>query len=93
MTITYGIGKIELKQICNLTERASLLKEMLSIVNEERKGTKYKSMSPKLFAIKLSHIPTQDLYYTHSVSKDYKNRKGSYSKFLFGSIKIQQNEK
>jgi hypothetical protein len=71
-----------------LSERAQLLEEMLAIVNIERLNTKWKPMSPKLFAIKMSHLNISDLYYTHSVSKDSKNRRGSYSKYLWWSIKV-----
>lgn len=43
------------------------------------------------FAIKLSHIPTPDLFYVISAEKDIINRKGykkcSFSKWLFYSIK------
>lgn len=70
------------------SERASLLEEMLAIVNSERIGTKWKPMSPKVFAIKLSHLSISDLYYTHSMAKDSKARRGSYSKYLFWSIKV-----
>lgn len=71
------------------TERGELLTEMLNIINEERKGTKYKPLSIKLLGIKLGHIPTKDLYYTLSVGKDYKKRNGSFSKYLFGVIKVK----
>jgi len=71
----------------NKTERGLILEELLEEVNKERKGTKFKPTTIKLLAIKLAHIPTQDLYYLKSICTDYKNRKGSFSKCLYGSIK------
>lgn len=72
------------------TERGDLLEKFLQKVNNERKGTKYKPMTMKLLAIKLSHVKTADLYYLDSVCKDYENRSGSYSKCLFGSLKVKE---
>lgn len=67
------------------------------IVEEFKKAklpqnTKYiKPFTDTFFAIRLSHIPTEDLYYLISVEKDIINRKGykkcSFSKWLFFSIK------
>jgi hypothetical protein len=75
------------KQKSNETERGLLLTEFVSIINEERKGTKFKPTTIKLLAIKLAHIPTNDLYYMKSICTDSKNRHGSFGKCLFGSIK------
>jgi len=45
------------------------------------------------FAIRLSHIPTKDLYYLTSMSRDYCNRnhykRSAFTKYLFGSIKAK----
>lgn len=53
-----------------------------------------KPFPASFFAIKLSHIPTNDLYYLISIEKDIINRKGykkcSFSKWLFYSIKPKQ---
>ena len=53
-----------------------------------------KPFPASFFAIKLSHIPTEDLFYLISVEKDIINRKGykkcSFSKWLFYSIKPKQ---
>lgn len=76
------------KAVNHLTERNLILKDILEIVNSERVNTKYKPLTGRALAIKTSHIPTKDLYYVLSVGKDYKNRKGSFSKFFFGSIKV-----
>lgn len=43
--------------------------------------------TPRNLAVKLSHIPTQDLYYILSVSKDRLSRHESVGGFIFGSIK------
>lgn len=71
------------------SERAALVEQILEEVNKERLGTKFKPMTGRVLAIKLSHLSTSDIYYTHSMAKDYKARKGSYSKYLFGSIKVK----
>ena len=72
------------------TERGQLLTEMLQIVNFERLGTKYPQMNIKVLGVKLGHIPTKDLYYIKSVGLDYKNRNGSFSKYLWGSLKTKK---
>ncbi len=52
-----------------------------------------KPITKSFFAIKLSHIPTKDLYYLTSMKKDSVNRKGysrsSFTKWLFFSIKAK----
>ena len=48
----------------------------------------YHPLTGRALAIKLSHIPTEDLYFLLSEGKDYKKRgKGDFGKYLFGSIK------
>lgn len=71
----------------NTSERAELIKQFCEIINREREKTKWKPITGRALAIKLSHISTTDLYHVLSMGKDYKNRNGSFSKFLFGSIK------
>ena len=79
----------------HLNERSSYLKDIIDIINSERVGTKFSQIvsdkQKQLFAIKLSHIPTEDLPYVISVGKDYKNRHGSFSKYLYGSLKVREN--
>ena len=70
-------------------ERQDVLSQFLEEINKERLGTKYKPLTGRGLAIKVSHIPTKDLYYFMSVCKDYKNRQGSFSKCFFGSLKIK----
>lgn len=76
-----------------LSERSFYLKEMIDIINLERVGTKIPQIisqkQKQLFAIKLSHIPTEDLPYVMSVGRDYKNRGGTFGKYLYGSIKAK----
>ena len=77
------------KAVC-LHERNLVLKDILDIINNERVNTKYKKYSGKLLGIKLAHVQTKDLYYILSVGKDYKARHGSFSKYLFGSLKVKK---
>ena len=76
-----------------LNERSSYLKDIIEIINIERHGTKFPKITTdrqkQLFAIRLSHIPTEDLPYVISVGKDYKSRNGSFGKYLYGSLKIK----
>lgn len=50
-----------------------------------------KPITPAYFAVRLSHIPTKDMYYLTSLKKDLINRKGykrsSFTKWLWFSIK------
>lgn len=47
----------------------------------------YKPITVKLFCVRLSHIPTQDLYYLTSIAKDMRNRGNNFNKWLWWSIK------
>jgi len=69
------------------SERGLIIEDILREINKERVGTKYKPMTPKLLAIKVSHVPLKDLYSFHSECKDYKSRNGSYGKCFFGRLK------
>lgn len=88
----------------NLSERATLLQEMIDEVNKERSTPKFYLKNGKKvwikpittpadktgFAVKFSHIKkTNDLYYLKSICLDYRSRHGSFSKCLFGSIKAK----
>ncbi len=56
-----------------------------------KKSKKYlKKLTPKQIAIKLSHIPTSDLYYIKSVCVDKANRKESIGAYLLGSVKVKK---
>ena len=73
-----------------LNERNLVLKDILDIINSERVNTKYKPLTGRGLGIKLAHVETKDLYYVLSVGKDYKARNGSFSKYLFGSLKVKK---
>ena len=77
-----------IKQGAN-SERASVIQQFLEEINKEREGTKFKPLSAKAIAIKLSHLKLQDLYTFLSLAKDYKNRKQSFSKYFFGALKVK----
>ena len=65
------------------SERADLVGQFTDKLNNERKGTKYKQLRPSFVAIKLSHIPTQDLYYFLKVC----SQSGSFGRAFFGLLK------
>lgn len=78
----------ELTKQCN-SERSDVIRQFVEEINKERIGTKYKPLSPKAVAIKLSYLKLQDLYTFLSLCKDYKNRQQSFSKYFFGALKIK----
>ena len=56
------------------SERQSVIAEALKIINKEREGTKWKPMTGRGLAIKVSHLSTSDLKYHHyncSKAKEY----------------------
>ncbi len=67
-------------------ERQELLQNILTCLNRERLGTKYKQVEAKILAIKLSHVPTEDLYFFHRKCSLYK---GAYGKCFWGSLKVR----
>ena len=72
------------------SERAFVLSQFLEEINKERLGTKFKPMTGRAVAIKLSHLKDNGtLYYFLSTCRDYKNRHGSFSKYFFGALKIR----
>lgn len=73
-----------------LNERQGILKQFLEEINKERVGTKYKPLTGRAVAIKLSHLKdNHTLYFFLSQCKDYKNRQGSFSKYFFGALKVK----
>jgi hypothetical protein len=68
-------------------KRQSILKEFVDEINTERLGTSWKPVGARTVAIKLAHLTEFDLFYFLSVCRDYKKRKGSFSKCFFGSLK------
>lgn len=72
------------------SERASIVRQFVEEINAERVGTKWGQVTGKGIAMKLSHIKTNfDLYYFLSECRSYKRRKGAFSKFFFGSLKVR----
>lgn len=79
-----------------ISKRSLILEMFVNEINKERpctytnaKGKKIKlgKISGKAVAIKLAHLNEEDLFFFLSECKDYRNRKGSFSKRFFGSIK------
>jgi hypothetical protein len=69
-------------------ERQSVLKEIQTEM--EKDGP----VNVRLLAIRLSHIPTGDLYFMKSEASDYRSRgKGEFSKYIWGSIKVRPVDK
>lgn len=69
--------------------RDEFLEEFLQETNLSRKGTKWKPVSMAYMASKVSHLKeTSDLCYLRSICRDAKARGGSYSKVLWGAIKV-----
>ncbi len=65
------------------SERAELIEKFLISINAERKGTKYKLMTARGVAIKLAHIPTEDLYFCLKSCQQAK----SFGWCFFGMLK------
>lgn len=91
MEIKDIISKIDLTQKTQIrSERAYIVSQFLEEINKERLGTKYKPMTGRGVAMKISHLKDNGiLYYFLSECKDYKNRNGSFSKYFFGALKIK----
>lgn len=68
------------------SERAELIGYFTDMVNSYRKGTKYKPLSYKAIAVKLSHLTVGDLYYLKSSGRDAKN----WSAYFWWSIKPEK---
>jgi len=72
------------------SERAEIIKSFVDEINLERKDTKWKPVTGKGIAMKLSHLKNNfELYSFFSTCKDYKNRGGHFGKCFFGSLKIK----
>lgn len=73
-----------------LNERQYILSQFLEEINKERMGTKWKKLTGRAVAMKLSHLKDNNtLYYFLSICKDAKNRNGSFSKCFFGALKVK----
>lgn len=73
------------------SERASILKEFVEAINEERKASNYpKMVTGRGVAMKLCHLKNNfELYSFLSSARDYKNRGGSFGKYFFGALKVK----
>jgi hypothetical protein len=67
------------------SERAEILREILSTLNRERIGSPYPQMKPVQLAVKISHIPTEDLYFLVKSCQQSSN----FSKCFWGSLKVR----
>lgn len=84
------IEKIDYTQKSRIkSERADIIRQFLEEINKERVGTKYKQLTGRAVAIKVGHLKDNaTLYYFLSECKDYKNRGGSFGKYFFGALKV-----
>jgi hypothetical protein len=87
----------EIKPTKHISKRSLIIEEFVNEINKERpytytningRKTKVGLITGKAVALKVAHLQEQDLIYFLSICKDYRNRKGSFSKCFFGSIKI-----
>src|SRR5574343_2112335 len=84
--------KFVIKKSKITNERQAVISDFVEEINAERIGTKWKPITPRAVAIKLSHVDLDDLYAFLSMCRDYKNRKGSFSKAFFGALKPLQEK-
>lgn len=76
------------------SERAHIVSIFVDEINKEREGTKYKPVTGRGMAIKLSVFKTnEELYEFLSICRDFKKRHGSFSKRFFGGFKPQSWKK
>ena len=75
------------KEVKSHSKRAELLRFFIENI-PDKNGKQYK---PQFLAVKLSHIPTKDLYYMISIFKDTEKRRGKVGaiKEFWWSIKIK----
>jgi len=85
----FNIERQEVKKTIT-NERQYILSQFVDEINKERVGTKWKPVTGRAVAMKLSLLKTnQELYQFLSECKDYRNRNGSFSKRFFGGGKIR----
>jgi hypothetical protein len=76
----------EIKESTIRDERPHLISQFVEGINRERVGTKYKPMTPRAVAIKLSHIKEKsDLYYFLKRCEEG----DSFGKVFFGALKVK----
>lgn len=65
------------------SERDELVQKFLERLNQAREGTKYKPLTARAVAIKLSHVPTRDLWAFYKQCEQAK----SFSAYFFWALK------
>lgn len=85
------ISKLKKKEPKKKQERG-ITNERQAVLQEIRtEMEKDNPVNIKLLAIRLSHVPTKDLYFILSEARDYRKRgKGEFSKYIWGSIKVKK---
>lgn len=69
--------------------RAEYIEKFCKRINEEREGTKYKPITPKMLAIRyLGHVKTQDLHWFNQECE----RAKSFSACFFGKLKVMKDK-
>lgn len=66
--------------------RHKLLDEMVKAINLDRRDTKYKPITPKIVAIKTSHLSLDDLHYLLKKMQ----QSSAPGKVFFGSLKVKK---
>lgn len=85
----FGVPSINLTKTKITNKRQYILQQFVEEINKERLNTKWKPIYPKVVALKTAHLKIPDLEFFYSECRDYKNRKGSFSKYFFGALKIK----
>jgi hypothetical protein len=67
--------------------RFKYLEEIFRLVNTDRKGTKYKPLPIKVFAVKTGHLNLTDLDYLVKQMR----ASGAPGKVFFGALKVKKN--
>jgi len=83
----FGKPAIAITKTKITNKRQYILSLFVEEINNERKGTKWKPIYPKVVALKTAHLKVPDLEHFYSTCLDYKNRKGSFSRCFFGALK------
>lgn len=79
--ITFSLPSFK-DNTCN-SERATLLKDFIDVLNSERVSSGFKPLSKKFYAVKMSHLSVSDMYAFYSECKHAK----SFSKFWWWALK------
>jgi hypothetical protein len=70
-------------------ERQAALKEIQEIMEQEN-GAPMSKEQKKVFAMKLAHVPTEDLYFMKSEGISYRRKYNKpFGKYIYGSVKVK----